>query len=146
MPDTNSESETVLPADASALVATAAGGLEFVMANGSGDAEVQPNVQLLFAIMLQSKGPEWVGEMMTWLEGRRRVRSCSVGWYILMRASPGQPCRFGQPVCASLGQMPQSACRDRAAWPEEGRRRDRRQRTLFRTSTSLLMPPALPPN
>lgn len=32
--------------------------------------EVQPNVQLLFAVMLRSKDPDWLGEMMAWLEAQ----------------------------------------------------------------------------
>lgn len=70
MTDTTTQTETILPSDASALVATAGGELEFVLANGPGDMEVQPNVQLLFAVMLRSKDPGWVGEMMTWLEAQ----------------------------------------------------------------------------
>lgn len=58
MTDTATQTETILPADASALVATADGELEFVLANGPGDMEVQQNVQLLFAVMLRSKDPD----------------------------------------------------------------------------------------
>lgn len=68
MTGTEVQSKTVLPADASALVATADGGLEFVIANGPGDIEVQQNVQLLVAVMLRSKDRNWVCEMMSWLE------------------------------------------------------------------------------
>lgn len=65
--------ETILPADASALLATAAGGFDFVMSNAPDDAEVQQNVQLQFAVMLRSKDPEWIGEMVTCLEARNSV-------------------------------------------------------------------------
>lgn len=68
MTGTEPLSDTVLPADASALVATADGGLEFVIANGPGDMEVPQNVQLLVAVMLRSKDRKWVCEMMNWLE------------------------------------------------------------------------------
>lgn len=68
MTSTKALSETVLPADASALVATSDGGLELVMANGPGDMEVQKNVELLVAVMLRSKDRKWVCEMMSWLE------------------------------------------------------------------------------
>lgn len=60
--------ETIIPADASALIATAAGDLEFIMAHGSEDAEIQANVQLLCAVLLRSRDPAWVNEMATWLE------------------------------------------------------------------------------
>lgn len=68
--DTIQQTETVLPADASALVATTEGGLEFVMANVPDDADVPPSVQLLVAVMLRSEDPEWVGKMMSWLEAQ----------------------------------------------------------------------------
>ncbi len=60
--------ETIIPTNASALIATAAGDLEFVMAHGSDDAEVPANVQLLCAVLLRSRDPAWVNEMATWLE------------------------------------------------------------------------------
>lgn len=70
MADVELQSETILPADASALVTTAEGGLEFIVSNGPEDADMPPNVQLLCAIMLRSKDPKWVGEMITWLEAQ----------------------------------------------------------------------------
>ncbi len=70
MTDEPEKVETILPADASVLVATAAGELEFVMANGPTDAQMQPNVLLLSAVMLRSRAPEWVAEMMAWLEAQ----------------------------------------------------------------------------
>ncbi|MEL7338230.1 MAG: hypothetical protein AAFN70_18715, partial [Planctomycetota bacterium] len=70
MTKSTSQTETILPADASALVATADGELEFVLANGPGDMEVQQNVQLLVAVMLRSKDPDWLGEMMAWQEAQ----------------------------------------------------------------------------
>ncbi len=63
--------ETMLPADATALVATAAGEFELVIANGPDDAVVQPNVQLLVAVLLRSKDSAWAGEMLDWLETQR---------------------------------------------------------------------------
>lgn len=68
MTGTELQSGTVLPADASALVATADGELELVLANDPADMEVQQNVQLLVAVMLRSEDCRWVSEMMSWLE------------------------------------------------------------------------------
>ncbi|MEM9578450.1 MAG: hypothetical protein AAF999_15735 [Pseudomonadota bacterium] len=70
MTDAELQSDTVLPADASALVATADGGLELVFSNGPGDMEVQQNVQVLVAAMLRSEDGKWFCEMMSWLEKR----------------------------------------------------------------------------
>ncbi|MEJ6404793.1 hypothetical protein [Yoonia sp. 2307UL14-13] len=71
MTDKSANGETTLPADATALVATAVGGFELVLANGTDDAEVPPNVQLLVAVLLRSKDAAWVGEMLDWLKKQK---------------------------------------------------------------------------
>ena len=65
-----SSAETILPANASALIATVAGDLEFIMAHGPDDSEVPANVQLLCAVLLRGKDPVWVNKMSSWHEAQ----------------------------------------------------------------------------
>jgi len=60
MTDDYASGETMLPADAIALVASAVGEFELVMSRRTDDAVLQPNVQLLVFVLLRSKDTTWV--------------------------------------------------------------------------------------
>lgn len=63
MMSANADQGTVLPAGASALVVDQSGKLIFYMAKGSEDEDLPRMVQLLAAVLVQSKDPDWVDEV-----------------------------------------------------------------------------------
>ncbi|MDX8350444.1 hypothetical protein SLH49_20845 [Cognatiyoonia sp. IB215446] len=55
--------QTIIPSDATALIATVSGDLELALAHGLDDADVAPNVQLLCAVLLRRRDRGWTTEM-----------------------------------------------------------------------------------
>lgn len=62
--------QTVIPSDATALIATGASDLELALAHGPDDEDVASNVKLLRAVLLRSSDPDWTTEMIEWLEAQ----------------------------------------------------------------------------
>ena len=60
--------QTIIPSDATALIATASGDLELALAHAPDDADIAPNVQLLCAVLLRSRDRNWITEMIDWFE------------------------------------------------------------------------------
>ena len=59
----NTDHGTILPTGASALVVDEKGELSFFMADGSEDDDLPRMVRLLAAVLIQSRDPDWVDEM-----------------------------------------------------------------------------------
>ncbi|MEP2679681.1 hypothetical protein [Tateyamaria sp.] len=56
---------TVIPDGTSALIVDQTGKLNFYLARGSNDGELPTMVQLLAAVLIRSKDPNWVAEMIS---------------------------------------------------------------------------------
>lgn len=56
---------SVLPAGATALIATEDGELTFYLPNGDPEAPVSRYAELLVAVLIRSEDPEWVEEMIS---------------------------------------------------------------------------------
>ena len=59
---------TILPSNASDLIATPDGGLELALAHSADEADFALSFQLLCAVLLRSKDPEWTRKMISWLQ------------------------------------------------------------------------------
>ena len=71
MTEIDADYGTVLPDGSTALVVDRDGQLSFLMPNGSDDQDVPKMAQLLPAVLLQSRDPEWVEEMIAAFEGNK---------------------------------------------------------------------------
>jgi hypothetical protein len=64
----NADHGSILPKGASALIVDEAGGLSFYLPNDDPDIDMAPMVQLLAAVLIKSKDPNWVSEMIASFE------------------------------------------------------------------------------
>lgn len=62
MTEKNADYGTVLPEGSTALVVDREGQLSFLMSNGAADEEISEMAQLLAAVMLRARDPEWIKE------------------------------------------------------------------------------------
>ena len=62
MTEKNADYGTVLPEGSTALVVDREGQLSFLMPKGAADEEIPEMAQLLAAVILRSRDPEWVEE------------------------------------------------------------------------------------
>ncbi len=65
MAEINADHGTVLPKGASALVVGGDGELSFMMSDGADDQETPQMVQLLVAVLIKSRDPEWFKDMIS---------------------------------------------------------------------------------